>query len=551
LANGGWRKLEKEPAKGRPKERSAWIEALDKANVDLFYIEGAKNPADKPSRPPFVGLAATTATQRTKQEWAELQSKDSKLAGWFEYLKEDKLPKNKHEARMMAMEKPNYEIVDGVLKRRRVDHAHASRKEDQWLIMVPEAEKADVLKAFHEQAGHPSYGQMTKLIHQAGMDWQGLYNDCKEHRFKCVTCGEYTKINSKEGFQQPILKSELDEDVLQMDWIDLSRHETSDGYKYICVSVTMKDKWPELTAHKKMDSQETLEHLRMRASRESAWPKVVHDQGTPFIAEATETWLKEAGIKPRPTADHNPMANGGSEAEVHNVKRELVRLCAGDPEWAKHLDLTALYLRYKIRSDSGMSAYEMRFGKPMRLVQFLKYGADEPKSMNAAELQKHMKEIYRREDERAMKQKERYDKGRKEPKYKEGDKVWIKVNDAGLFDKKRRGPYVILEKISDLNYRIGEIGKEKLNKFSNVVNVKQIATYTPEVEDGEEWKVKKVLEHKEYRRKGLRFVIEWDTGEITEEPVDVFVDIVDGKRIWNEKVLKYAKKHNVDLDASR
>jgi len=442
--------------------------------------------------------------------------------------------------------------VDGVLKRRRVDHAHASRKEDQWLMMIPQAEQSEVMTTFHDHTGHPSYGQMTKLIHQAGLDWQGLYNDCKRHRKECVTCGEYTKINSKEGFQQPILKSELgDLNVLQMDWIDLSRHETSEGYKFICVSVSVNDKWPELTAHKKMDAQETLKHITARATRESIWDKVIHDQGTPFIAEATETFLKEAGVKPRSTADHNPMANGGSEAEVHNVKRELVRICAGDPEWEKHLDLAALYLRYKIRADSGMSAYEMRFGKPMKLVQFLKYGADEPNSMDAAELQQHMKKVYQQEDERAMKQKERYDRGRKQPKYEEGDKVWLKVNDAGLFDKKRRGPYVILEKLTDLNYRIGEIGKEKYTKFSNVVNVKQMAEYTPEVEDGEEWKVKKVIEHKEYRRKGLWFVVEWATGEITEEPVDVFVDIVDGKKIWNEKVLKYAKRHKVNLDVTR
>ena len=81
--------------------------------------------------------------------------------------------------------------------------------------------------------------------------------------------------------------------------------------------------------------------------------------------------------------------------------------------------------------------------------------------------------------------------------------------------------------------------------------MKQMAEYTPEVEDGEEWKVKKVIEHKEYRRKGLWFVVEWATGEITEEPVDVFVDIVEGKKIWNEKVLKYAKRHKVNLDVSR
>ena len=91
------------------------------------------------------------------------------------------------------------------------------------------------------------------------------------------------------------------------------------------------------------------------------------------------------------------------------------------------------------------------------------------------------------------------------------------------------------------HYLIGEIGKEKYDKFSNVVNVKRMAEYTPEVEDGEEWKVKKVIEHKEYRRKGLRLVVEWATGEITEEPVDVFVDIVEGKKIGNENVLKYAK----------
>ena len=121
------------------------------------------------------------------------QKTDPKIKAWFDYILEGVLPADKIVARRMAMERPNIAIVDGVVKRRTVAQAYASRKDDVWLTLVPENRKSEVLKAFHEDSGHGSGARMASLIHQAGMDWEQCYAECIAHADKC-TCKKFTKI---------------------------------------------------------------------------------------------------------------------------------------------------------------------------------------------------------------------------------------------------------------------------------------------------------------------------------------------------------------------
>ena len=145
-----------------------------------------------------------------------------------------------------------------------------------------------------------------------------------------------------------------------------------------------------------------------------------------------------------------------------------------------------------------------------------------------------------------MKQKEAYDKGRKEPTYKEGDKVWARVHEPVTFGPKREGPYIILDKITKLNYRLGEIGKAKLRRHP-IVNVKHIARYRAKTEEAEELTVDKVISHRETRR-GPRFKVRWADGETTEEPLDSFVDVLsDGRKRWNKQLKTYAKKNGIRI----
>ena len=405
---------------------------------------------------------------------------------------------------------------------------------------------SNVLKEFHDDAGHAAGAQLSHLIQSAGMDWEGCYSDCCNYRKKCEICDKYKAIKGNEGLLEPMMKSELEgKSVLHIDFIG-PLPETSEKYKFVCISITKEDKWVELTAHKEQNAKEVIKHLDARAERESAWDVIISDRGSPFINDATETWLKDAGVEQRATTAANPMANGEAESEVKNMKEVAIKMLDGKREWAQCLGKIAQYLRFKERSDSRMSAYEQRPGKPMRLPNHLKFGADEPRSLSATEQRKAMTEIYKKEDQRALKQKEAYDKKKKEPKYKEGERVWLRVHEPVTFGPKREGPFVILEKILEVNYQIGEIGKTKLQRHP-VVNVKHIANYNAEVEEEAEAKVEKVLSHRKTRR-GFYFKVKWADGENTEIPMDNFVDVLEGgEKRWNEELKAYARQNGIRL----
>src|SRR5690606_40419143 len=99
---------------------------------------------------------------------------------------------------------------------------------------------------------------------------------------------------------------------------------------------------------------------------------IISDRGTPFVNDAVETWLQDAGIEKATTTAYNPMANGEAESEVKNLKRELEKLLDDQKDFDEKLGTALMFLRYKIRSDSGKSAYEQRRGQPMKLLKHLK-----------------------------------------------------------------------------------------------------------------------------------------------------------------------------------
>jgi hypothetical protein len=277
------------------------------------------------------------------------------------------------------------------------------------------------------------------------------------------------------------------------------------------------------------------------------WEEIISDRGTPFVNEAVEEWARKAGVKLQPTTAKNPQANGEVESEVRNLKWELkVEMEEGEGEWDERLGKSLQRLRWKIRKDAGMSAYEKRFGKPMRLPNHVKFGGSEPREIKGKEKEELMKDVFHKEDEKALRTKEIFDKGRKEVDLKDGDKVWLRIHEPESLGPKKEGPFVIIEKMSDLNYKIGELGKAKLNNRHNVVNVKHLEPYKARYEDEAEWKVEKILGHRKLRN-GYRFKTKWVDGSVTDEKMDNFVDIVEGRKIWNAKLSAYARKNGIPL----
>jgi hypothetical protein len=133
-----------------------------------------------------------------------------------------------------------------------------------------------------------------------------------------------------------------------------------------------------------------------------------------------------------------------------------------------------------------------------------------------------------------------YDKNVKDtPQFKEGNLVWLeaknihqKRSNKKLSDR-RLGPFTVMEKISDVNYRLKLPPKYKIHP---VFHVELLTAYTPskllphdeparpppeiENDDGSEWLVEQVLDSRMQRSK-LQYLVKWEgypASEATWEP---------------------------------
>jgi len=162
----------------------------------------------------------------------------------------------------------------------------------------------------------------------------------------------------------------------------------------------------------------------------------------------------------------------------------------------------------------------------------------------ADEQMNEMKEA--REDAESMlrmaneRMKRYYDKNIKDvPQFKEGDLVWLEAKNIHQrrpnkkLSDRRLGPFTVMEKISDVNYRLKLPPKYKIHP---VFHVELLTAYTPSKllprdeparpppeiknDDGSEWLVEQVLNSRMHRSK-LQYLVKWEgypASEATWEP---------------------------------
>src|SRR5690606_6357160 len=136
----------------------------------------------------------------------------------------------------------------------------------------------------------------------------------------------------------------------------------------------------------------------------------------------------------------------------------------------------------------------------------------------------------------ALKQKERYDKNRAKIKFEVGQQVWLRDHYKKPLGPKKIGPFEIVEKKSDLSYKIkGVAGGPRLGKRYDVVNARDLKEYKSAEEV-----VKRVMDHRS-QGDDMVFKIEWADGSKTWEPFANLFDITkNGRVIYNKELVNYA-----------
>ena len=130
--------------------------------------------------------------------------------------------------------------------------------------------------------------------------------------------------------------------------------------KNILVSVDAHSKWIEATCTPSTSSSCVIEELRTMFAKFGLPETIVTDNGSGFVSEEFETFLKSNGIRHVTSAPYHPASNGLAERAVQIVKRGLKKVTSG----SMNTRLARVLFSHRImpQTTTGVSPAELLIG---------------------------------------------------------------------------------------------------------------------------------------------------------------------------------------------
>ncbi|XP_074653636.1 uncharacterized protein LOC141907795 [Tubulanus polymorphus] len=170
--------------------------------------------------------------------------------------------------------------------------------------------------------------------------------------------------------------------------------------------------------------------------------------------------------KTRTTAYH-PMGNGQVENFNKSIKSMLTTTVNDmGNDWDEKLQSCLMAFRSSEQESTGETPFFMTFGSEMTLpLDLLVSPPEEPVHLTkfSQDMCRNLTEAHQRVHDHLGKAQRRqtanYDRFAQRGGYNVGDRVWryshaLKTDEAAKFHKRWMGPYIIVEKISEVTYRV-------------------------------------------------------------------------------------------------
>lgn len=143
---------------------------------------------------------------------------------------------------------------------------------------------------------------------------------------------------------------------------------SADGYKYCVTMIDRATGWPEAIPVQNITA-ETVARVVLEnwISRFGCPSKLTSDQGRQFESDLFNCLMKYLGIHKMRTTPYHPQSNGMIERWHRALKVALMARLQCNKCWVDELPIVLLGLRTATRSDSGVSAAELTYGKSIRL----------------------------------------------------------------------------------------------------------------------------------------------------------------------------------------
>ncbi|KAK3749616.1 hypothetical protein QZH41_012954 [Actinostola sp. cb2023] len=399
------------------------------------------------------------------------------------------------------------QLRDGVLYRK-----WESEEGDtvQWQLLVPKSLRPEVLRGLHDAktAGHLGVTKTLGRVKQR-FYWYKCSQDVRDWCRKCDVCAASKRPQKtpraamkRYNVGAPLERVALD--VLG----PLPESESSN--KYILVVADYFSKWTEAYAIPNQEAVTVAKRVVDEFVSRFGVPRQLHsDQGRNFISAVFTEMCALLGIdKTRTTALH-PQSDGMVERYNKTLESMLAKFTSEHQrDWDEHLPLLMMAYRTSIHETTGCTPSMMMLGREAEVPLDLVMGSPQPTedvadaSEYAQRLRQRMETVHNFAREHLNHQTERqkryYDhRGVHHNSFNRGDPVWLhnpkrkKGRCPKLQNDVYEGPFLVIDRLDDLTYRIQKAPKAK----AKVVHHNRLKPY--EGDNVPDWLVSKNSEDEE------------------------------------------------------
>ncbi|POM62321.1 Retroelement [Phytophthora palmivora] len=322
-------------------------------------------------------------------------------------------------------------------------YCRQKKGETAYRLCVPKSKKlrTDVIMECRDGAtfAHPE-GRRTYMIAAQRYYWSTMDKDKKEYVRTCEMYGRWKSSGQKKkGLLMPIPTPRECWEVVSMDFI--TGLPASQGYDAMFVIVNKLSKRPKYApTYSTADAKDTANVFYDAVVRHHGLPKtIISERDSKFLSEFLKSMMKLVGVKPSMTTAHRAQAD--NQTEHQNLVLEDALRCMvsyhGD-DWVTHLGTIEYANSTLSKTSTKMTVFEVDTGRKVSnlLTERMKELSDgilaEFANNSARERQEVVEQPQVNLKHAQERQKEYYDRKRRQEVFKEGDVVLLDTKNLPL-----------------------------------------------------------------------------------------------------------------------
>ncbi len=351
------------------------------------------------------------------------------------------------------------------------------------VLVVPKEYRDKIKVLGHDRNGHLGADKVAAMIGRY-FTWPSMAKDVSEYCSSCEVCQRKSKHKPRKApaVERPILSEPFES--VAVDTVG-PLPKGKGGNQYLLTYVCLATRWPEAVPLRNVTSKSVMEGLWSIFARTSIPERILTDQSSQFCSKVMKEMCEWLGIEKVRTAPYHPETNGCVE-RMHGTLKAILGKCMEEKvDWVGQVNFVLFVLRQMPHADSGFSPFDLVYGFRVRTpLDALYHGLFEVDSsklnvcdwvMKMAERMDIMRDCAALKMAKGRESRMRYlNKGSKLREFEDGSLVLYRV--PGLSCKLAdswEGPYKVLAKLGEVNYRICKVNSEKQAKVIHVNCLKQ------------------------------------------------------------------------------